>query len=210
MSRIKNLSRAGWMVVGIVVTLILVPTGVAFALSYTGLQGSSGHKANVSVAGQLLTTEALPSAYRDYQEEEETADGESGGSVCTTVTTIPSGDAFIVQDVMADVYGANAPVSVSSPNGSESVSGFNVYADTANQGCGNGDVVTTGEAPGGTVGNVNIPIAPGYVIPSGYNVDLLAIGIDAVCYVSGYLVPSADAPRSPTNGTTTRFVRLHR
>ncbi len=63
MSGLKNMSRGGYIVVGIVMALILVPSGVAAALAYTGIEGSSGHVANVSDAGQLLTTEANPSSF---------------------------------------------------------------------------------------------------------------------------------------------------
>src|ERR1700726_1034202 len=70
MKRVKNLSRAGWMVVGIVVTLILVPTGVALALTYNGIEGTNGitatlNPAYVTSAGQLEATEAAPAKYVD-------------------------------------------------------------------------------------------------------------------------------------------------
>jgi len=56
MSRIKNLSRAGWMIVGIVVTLILVPTGAAMAtIANAGIEARSAYKANVPPGLQLLT-----------------------------------------------------------------------------------------------------------------------------------------------------------
>ena len=56
MSRIKNLSRAGWMIVGIVVTLILVPSGAAMAtIANAGIEGRSAYKANVPPGLQLLT-----------------------------------------------------------------------------------------------------------------------------------------------------------
>jgi hypothetical protein len=59
MSRIRNLSRGGWIVVGIVVALLLAPTA-AYAFTYTGIIGSDGVKANVTGGGQLLTVENLP------------------------------------------------------------------------------------------------------------------------------------------------------
>jgi len=56
MSRIKNLSRAGRMIVGIVVTLILVSSVAAVAtIANAGIEGRSAHKANVPPGLQSST-----------------------------------------------------------------------------------------------------------------------------------------------------------
>lgn len=192
MSRFKNMSRGGYIVLGIVMALILVPSGVAAALAYNGIEGSSGHEANVSDDGQLLTVPALPSAYKDYFQ---LVDSASGKSSCTTVTAIPEGKAFVVQQIEVDVHEADPPVD----NYSSSEFGF--FADTAAQGCPNGTLITSGDAPDFSAGNVAIPLVPGYVIPTGYHLDVLGIGIDADVYATGYLVPSADAGPTPEVGS---------
>jgi hypothetical protein len=72
MSKLKNMSRGGYIVVGSVTALILVPTGIAAAaVAYNGIEGTNGttttiNDAHVTSAGQLLTTEAAPSTFREY------------------------------------------------------------------------------------------------------------------------------------------------
>jgi hypothetical protein len=63
MSRLKNMPRGGWIVVGIVIAVIAVPTAaVAATATLVKIKGTSGTKADVSPANQLLTTEADPSS----------------------------------------------------------------------------------------------------------------------------------------------------
>jgi hypothetical protein len=63
MHRIKDMSRGGWIVIGVVIALLLVPSGfaAAAALKYAGIEGTSGNKADVVPGGQLLTAGNLPS-----------------------------------------------------------------------------------------------------------------------------------------------------
>jgi len=195
MHRINNMSRGGWIVVGFVVALLLVPSGVAMAavLKYTGIEGTSTNKADVTAANQLLTTEALPTKYQDYQGF---VNGTAGGSDCETVgAPIPSGDAFVIQQVEVDVTGADAPFPYS--GGAISQSDFGVFADSAIQACHAGLAIVAGAAPGGQVGNVAIPLVPGYVVPGGYRIDAQGLGLAGYFNVTGYLVPSADAPATP-------------
>jgi hypothetical protein len=42
MSKLKNLSRGGWIIVGVIVALVLVPSVAVAAVSYTGIEGTSG------------------------------------------------------------------------------------------------------------------------------------------------------------------------
>lgn len=53
MSRIKNMSRGGWMVMGVVVALLLGPTAAGAATLYNGIIGTSGHRADVTATGQF-------------------------------------------------------------------------------------------------------------------------------------------------------------
>ena len=207
MSKMKSFSRAGWVIVGLVAALLLVPTmAVAATITYNGVVGANGNKVNVSSAGQLLTTGALPTKYEQYLGAANSEAGQNGGNECALVATVPTADAFIVQDVEVDVVAADAPTSYSGPpNGTASQSRFFAYADSGSQGCnGSGDPVTSGDAPGGTVGNVNIPMVPGHAIPGGYSLEFLVTGMSAFVWVTGYLVAKADAPPTPqtvTNGT---------
>ena len=61
MSRVKNLSRGGWMIVGVVAALILVPTAaVAATATVVKIEASNGNKLAATADGQLLTAEANP------------------------------------------------------------------------------------------------------------------------------------------------------
>jgi len=203
MSRLKNLSRGGYIAVGIVMTLILVPTGIAAAaVAYNGIEGTNGttttvNDARVTSAGQLTTTEAAPSAYRDYTQvgELNSAEGLNGGSQCLRLTSIPTGDAFVVRQAEVDARQVDASTSVGSPTGYSSNSFFLLTADSPSNACGDGSLITTGETP--NVGNVAIPLTPGYVLPSGFKLDAYGHGLNGFFYVTGYLVPSADAPTTP-------------
>jgi hypothetical protein len=51
MSRVKNLSRGGWMIVGVVVALILVPTAaVAATATVVKIEASNGSKRAATAA----------------------------------------------------------------------------------------------------------------------------------------------------------------
>jgi hypothetical protein len=218
-SKMKNLSRAGWAIVGLVAAMLLIPTmAVAATVTYNGIEGTNGttttlNKADVSSAGQLLTTPAQPSKYEDFYGPLDSY----GTTQCKTVDTIPSGESFIAEQVEVDAFQLSSPGTYTSPAGVYSNSNFTVYADPPAYGGGCDQYfMTSGVAPGGTVGNVVIPIVPGYVVPSGYYIDVYSQGLDAEVYITGYLVPSADAPivtniaRRPTNIAGLRLRLSHR
>ena len=72
------------------------------ATLYNGIVGSSGQKANVSTANQLLTTEALPTSYRSYTEQY--FPSTTGHVTCTPLTKVlPPGDAYNMQDLNLNV-----------------------------------------------------------------------------------------------------------
>lgn len=64
MVRIEYIKRLGWPAAGAALAAIALPTAATAAgLTFTGIEGTSGHKANVTTAGQLLTTQATPSRF---------------------------------------------------------------------------------------------------------------------------------------------------
>jgi hypothetical protein len=202
-TKIKNMSRGGYIVVGIVVALLLVPTAAYAATLYNGIVGSSGKKANVTAAGQLLTTEALPKTYQDYDGNGDNSAISGNPSFgCNPVgSAIPAGKAFVVQQVSFDIFEANAASLTSGVNVSNA--GVELDADPPGFNC-DSYQITSADPPDGDPGNVAIPLTPGYVVPSGYQIDMGTGGLDAYVEVTGYLVPSADAPATPqivTNGT---------
>jgi len=62
MSKLKSMSRSGWIVVGFLTALLVVPSGVAVAkaLTYNGIEDQNGNRALVEPDGQLYTTNAPP------------------------------------------------------------------------------------------------------------------------------------------------------
>jgi hypothetical protein len=208
-SKIKSLSRAAWVVVGLVAAVLLVPTvAVAATVAYNGIEGTNGttttqNKALVTSAGQLLTTPVQPSKYEDYSVTIDTTGGQNGGEECLGAVRIPSGDSFIAEQVHVSVLQTNASSSTNSGGYTINSTGdvFELVADNPSQTDCQGDIATLGTPPGGLVGNIDISLTPGYVFPSGYGVDAYVAGMAAFVYVTGYLVPSADAPSTPTNSS---------
>ena len=106
MSRIKNMSRGGWIVIGILVAMMLVPSGVAVAkaLKYTGIEGTSTNKADVTPAGQLLTTEAQPSNLLGGSSSDTGNIDASTSGITTAVFTAPSNEAVVMDSLSLDVF----------------------------------------------------------------------------------------------------------
>ena len=116
MSKIKNMSRGGWMLIGVVVALLLVPTAAGAATAvYNGIVGTSGHKADVTATGQLKVStgivpvqgavtvsggvSAVPSAYALVTGQI------NPGSAWTNVVTDPSN--LAVTSINVDTYSVN-------------------------------------------------------------------------------------------------------
>jgi hypothetical protein len=56
--------------------------------------------------------------------------------------------------------------------------------------------VTKIVAPNGDLGNVDLPMTPGYVIPNCDRLFTNSIGVVGTLCENGYLVPAADAPEA--------------
>jgi hypothetical protein len=186
MSKLKNMSRAGYIVVGIVAALILVPTGIAAATAaYTGIEGTNvtnkttENYVQVTSAGQLLTTEADPSTFV------QTADVYPS-TTPTPIAKPKTNEALIVTTVHVDVFedpspGAGQWVELTEETGS----------------------TCTGSAVGafyhrinpGSVGEIDESFDPGLVVAKGDALCAEDYGsVDTEVDVSGYTVSSADAP----------------
>ena len=60
-----------------------------------------------------------------------------------------------------------------------------------------GNILGEAVPQGGQTGTTDLPQAPGYVIPNGYQVYELAEGLNTSVIANGYLIPSSDAPAMP-------------
>jgi hypothetical protein len=204
MYRVREMSRGGWIVVGILVAVVLVPTGVATAamLKYTGIEGTNGqtstvNKAEVTSAGRLLTSGSPLAEDEDY----EGVVGSTGGQYdCESVgSAIPTGEAFVIVQVDDEVLDADVSTTTAGVVNSNSFVGLS--ADGPGVTCGDGADIVNASAPDGNVGNVTIPLDPGFIVPSGYTIDAGGVGIQASIFVTGYLVPADEAPTTPQNVT---------
>jgi hypothetical protein len=185
-SKIKNISRTGWLVAGILAVLLLIPT-TAVAVSTATMTiikgGSGGGEANVTAAHQLLTTTVAPKAYVNTQSFDV-----SGTGPVVALATAPSGFALIVTTIHLDTFTDPAP-------------GAGQFIEFQ---------VTTGGCPGnqvgsydelvtpGAIGETDIPFTPGLAVPAG---DILCAGgvgsIQTEVSITGYTVPSSEVPAGP-------------
>jgi len=178
MSRLKNMSRAAWLVTGIVVALLLVPTGVAAkGLKIAGIiTGPSGNRAEVTAANQLQVAEASPSSF--YENQVLT----SGGSY-SALATPPAGHSLIIKTIHI-AFGGVTP----------GTSFFGAVVDASN--CSGAQVGIIDIVDFATTsGETQLSYDPGFTVPSG---DVLcaisASGGGAQASDFGYSVPAAAAP----------------
>ena len=97
MSPRHSLPRTAWFAVGAAVAVLLVPTaaGAVSALAYTGIEGTSMHRANVTATGQLLTSPAGPSNFFDSGSVQASAPADS----TEVVYKPPSSQAAVVTSI---------------------------------------------------------------------------------------------------------------
>jgi hypothetical protein len=191
MSKFNSIPRAGWVIIGLVLALLLVPTmAVAATVTYNGIKGTNGttttqNKADVSSDGQLLTTEASPTNYFTHVA---TWQYEQPGSEIATTTT----EGLIVQEIHLAWYNASAEDAVqlfidaaADPDGacsSENNPDVKELADAAYLSPANGFMA--------------LPYEPGLAVPNGYDLCIQAVAKSATgfAYVYGYSVPADDVP----------------
>jgi hypothetical protein len=106
-SKIKRI-RGGWaFVAGLLVAMLLVPSvAVAAGLTFTGIEGVSKNKADVTPAGQLLTTQATPAF--DFTCSEEFTPGQSQGMYLSDCN-IPEGFVPIITTLQIDAFSVLSP-----------------------------------------------------------------------------------------------------
>jgi hypothetical protein len=185
MSRIKEMSRAGWMLIGVVGALLLVPS-VASAAStiYNGIIGISGQKADVSPTSQLLTGEAAPSAfYHNF----------ATPASATVIATPPPGHALVVSGLSIDFFPGNPTDYIVVYIGNSSCASHLLNVAVVN-----GAAIWNGSSYVLSGGTQTVPVSPGLAVPAADRLCATAIGgSSADVMVSGYSVTSSSvtAPR---------------
>jgi hypothetical protein len=178
MSKIKNMSRAGWIVTGVVAALVLVPTVAVATSSVVTIKGSpSGVKANVTPGGELLATGTAAGNLWDTSIAiDAPAGSETVGNMA--LPTPPSGDFDVVTGVQVNTYVDSSP-------------GLGTFVQFSQSACSEGAYCEFVNVNPSTVGDTVIPLAPG--VPQGDDtVGLIFQGIEAELMVNGYFAPCAD------------------
>jgi hypothetical protein len=183
MKSLANMSKAGWLVAGILVAAVVAPSAaIATSAGLTQLDGSGGQRAAVTNDGQLTTAEAAPSSYEDRLSS---ADAPSA-KACENLPAFSSSAGFIVKDLVVDAY------DVSGPSDGTAVAVF------LGSGCAlkNGVAQINPSSNGTTV----IPLSTGLVVPRKGIISFEVFDMGALVTAFGYTVPSKDAPHySGTN-----------
>jgi len=190
MSRLKRMPAAGWFVAGVAVAVLAIPTtvGAVVALKFTGIEGTSTNKADVTPAGQLQVAPAAAASL--YQG---TYDVNYGGGTTTEVATPPAGDALVVDVVHLMVF-ANPSAG--------SYYYLEVESGTA---CSGGLVGSYHQALlAVALGSSDDTLSPGLVIPAGDSLCMTGYGTASITgSVSGYTIPAAAAPAMPLHAAPT-------
>jgi hypothetical protein len=189
MSKLKNMPGLAWLVIGVLATLLLIPTTAyaAGALKFTGIEGPSTNKADVTPAGQLLTTEDQPSNLVGYQGfiSASSSAGYAG------IFAAPSTEAVLLDTVSLDVRSFSG-----SASGTTAYSLF-VGASNCNDQVGTWyqEISPTG------IGMTEIPLTPGVTVPPGDSLCSYYLTGSATYLVSvtgtGALIPSTDISNTP-------------
>jgi hypothetical protein len=190
MSKIRSMPKFGWFVIGVAVAVLLMPSSVALArsaLKVTGIKGVSGSTADVTPAGQLLTTEAQPSNLLGGSSSDQATFEETTSLNAQDLFAAPSNDAVAMNGLSLDVV-----------QGLSSASPGNIYALFIGNSSACSNTVGNWEMnvnPTG-LGLTEVSLTPGVAIPaSDY---LCAIGSAASgdytvsLTATGSLVPSTN------------------
>jgi len=187
MSKIKNISAAGWLVAGVIAALLLVPTtAVAVTTATVSIikGGTAMGEASVTPAHQLLSTTANPGAYVN------TGFVTSTGGVVIVVSP-PSGDALIVNTIHIDTQSDPTPGMLAY---------VSLFIETGLACTGNPVGTYEQLVNPGSLGETDVPYSPGLAVPAGDALCAVAQdNLEVNLSVSGYTVPSSEVPAGPVH-----------
>jgi hypothetical protein len=184
--KLRNISGPWGLLVGIVVAMVLVPSlAVASGVTLTEIKGASGNKADVTPAGQLLTTDASVATSWSTTASFGAADGQQPFD---TEQVPQAGNFLVVTEIQIDVYGL-------APNEPAGTSVINIWScDQLTSGsCSTVGASLTSDNPS-SPGAVVIPISPPEPISTASNALTVDTNLYATLTASGYQLPCADDP----------------
>ena len=186
MSFLERVSRPSWLLIGILIAVIVIPTtAVAAALSDVIIKGATGNKALVTVAGQLLATEANP---RQYVQTASTPLGQAPTLIASPPRTTKGVQyGLIVKIIHVDVESAFDSL------GAGIVFTVNRATSECDAAVGTYRQIVHPSASG----EIDIPMDPGLVVYPGDALCGYQIDEKADASISGYAVSSADTGTSP-------------
>jgi hypothetical protein len=137
MSKLTSMARGGWIVVGIVIALLLVPSvAVAAGLTYNGIEGVNKNKAAVTPDGQVLAVQTDPyQSFVAYFGTGTLPETNVTTSTCSSFgdTTMAENQDAVITDIHVSVYaagGAGAVVYVYNNNSCSGTPIVNMNAET--------------------------------------------------------------------------------
>jgi hypothetical protein len=173
-SRVKRMSRGGWITCGVVLGAIIAPSAALAAFSDIRIVGvSGGPVAQVTPANQLRTAEIDPSRHRRFVAG---GFGSSGG--CQSFAA-PAGNSLMLRQIQID------PFLNPNPGLNDNVA---IYVDKTCT-----DFLTSVRPT--TIDPITIPLEPGVGIKSGGGFSVRVAGniITTVTWL-GYTMPSSAVP----------------
>lgn len=174
MSRLSNMPKMGWFFAGLVVAILVVPAaaGAKAMLKFSGIEGTSTNKADVTGANQLLTTEASASNIVQSNPVAYTPNSFGLGGPGSPIVTAPAGIPLIV-----DILHINV----------DTVPSAGLKIIVGNSGCTSALSTLAFDSPS-TAGEHDVELTPGALLPAGDSLCLVSIAqVGAVeIWVSAY------------------------
>jgi hypothetical protein len=183
LAAIKKMRGTTGFVIGVIAALLIVPSvAEASGITLVHLVGAkSGNQAEVTDARQLLVTQAQPASTVQSPQAVFFSGHASG-----PIVTAPAKYAIVVSNIAVDAYSVPIP----------GTDDFVVYLTPApNSGKCNAPVGTwTHYFILAGIGEVDLPVSPGLVVPAGWSLCGEESGTSVFASVSGQQVPKAEAP----------------
>jgi hypothetical protein len=205
MLKINRLPRPGWFVIGVAAAALLMPSAAAAAaITFTTIQGANGNKADVSPAGQLLTSQAAPGQFFRSSQQADV----SGGAVdVLSVAVPPAHKALVVTSLHVAV--------IQLLGGQSDGTGVNFYiAQNSSSGdCTDSFVASADALFPSVTGTTVLPFSPGMAIPAHDQLcEVVADGlsgdlINETAYVDGYTVSPGAVPAAQAKHVTPAEIR---
>ena len=171
------LPTGAWIAVGLVLGLALSPVAAQATGALTGIVGSNGSEAGVTLSNHLLTAESAPTSSHGYHFF-------ADSTLCQKIATTPATAGYILKQIVVDTY------SDPTPGSSDAIE---IWTGT---GC-SGFPLASIHA--GSVGLSTFTFNPGEALAPGSSLYGYASGnIAAQVWLQGYGVPAASVKTSST------------